>query len=324
MSQSIRLTVITLLMLLVTPLAAGAQATPGYTIHQIKFPGAETTWAYGINDRKGAGGDVVGLYSMAGGDVRGFMRWGSTYLDFTLPEGVYHSPHAVNNARVIVGNYNNPVGEIHAFVHVGASKEHTTWSLEHVDVPGARLTHAKGINEEGHVVGAYYLPGEERARAFLLIEETYHDIEATFGPPPGMEIINIWAEDVSAIGIVGTLVDPNGIYYGWTLINGVYDVFTVPGAYVYSIALDMNDKGQVVGQYSTPEGGLRGFLYKNGTFKNIDAAKDAATSPQSINNHGHIAGILTRWHSDDFEDHTTIGFLAVPKPVKTPAKVVQR
>jgi hypothetical protein len=57
-------------------------------------------------------------------------------------------------------------------------------------VPGARLTHAKGINEEGHVVGAYYLPGEERARAFLLIEETYHDIEATFGPPPGMEIIN--------------------------------------------------------------------------------------------------------------------------------------
>jgi uncharacterized membrane protein len=310
------------------PWTEGQTKTPGYTMHQIRFPGAQTTWAYGVNDRTGAGGDIVGLYMLPNtGSVRGFVRWGATYLDFTLPEGVYHSPHAVNNDRVIVGNYNNPIGVIHGFAHIGASKIHTEIRTDHIAFPGARLTHPKGISEEGDIVGSYVLPGEERGRAFLLVEETYYDIEATFGRPPGIEIQHIWAEDISAIGIVGTLVDQHWTYHGWTLINGVYHVFTVPGVhpeYRYSVALDMNDKGQVVGQYNTPEGGLRGYLYERGTFKDIIVTADSATSAQSINNFGHIAGIFTRWHSDDFEDTTTAGFLAVPKPVKKPAKVVQR
>jgi uncharacterized membrane protein len=279
------------------PWTEGQTKTPGYTMHQIRFPGAESTWAYGVNDRKGAGGDVVGLYRTPNGEMRAFTRWGATYLDFTLHEGEFTSPHAVNNARVIAGTYNTAPGMGHAFVHVGASKEHTTWSVEHIEVPGARATLAKGINESGDVVGTYYLPGEERGRAFLLVEGTYYDIEATYGPPPGIEIQHIWAEDISAIGIVGTLVDQHWTYHGWTLINGVYRVFTVPGVhpeYRYSVALDMNDKGQVVGQYNTPEGGLRGYLYERGTFKDIIVTADSATSAQSINNFGHIAGIFTR------------------------------
>jgi hypothetical protein len=86
----------------------------------------------------------------------------------------------------------------------------------------------------------------------------------------------------------------------------------------------MNDKGQVVGQYGTPEGGLRGFPYEQGTFTDIIVTADSGTPAQSINNVGHIVGIFTRWHSDDYEDHTTIGFLAVPKPPKKPAKVATR
>jgi probable HAF family extracellular repeat protein len=48
------------------------------------------------------------------------------------------------------------------------------------------------------------------------------------------------------------------------------------------VALDMNDKGQVVGQYGTPEGGLRGFPYEPGTFTDIIVTADSGTSAQSI------------------------------------------
>jgi hypothetical protein len=323
---SISVCVLSLMLLLVTSLASLAQTTPGYTMHQITFPGAQTTWAYGGNDRTGAGGDVVGLYYL-NGEVRSFVRWGATYLDFTLPDGDHHSLHAVTNTRVLIGNYHNPLGTIHGFAHIGASKEHTKaglWSLEHIAVPGSRLTHLKGINEAGDVVGAYYLPGEERGRAFLLRDDTYYDIEATFGPPPGIEVLHIWAEDISGTSaIVGTVLDVNWQYSGWTLSNGVYQVFTVPGA-TETYALDLNDKGAVVGQYGTPDGWLRGFLYQGGRFTTINVTADAATSPQSIDNLGRIVGIFTRWHSDDFEDSTTIGFLAVPKPAKKSPKVAQR
>jgi probable HAF family extracellular repeat protein len=44
----------------------------------------------------------------------------------------------------------------------------------------------------------------------------------------------------------------------------------------------MNDKGQVVGQYGTPEGGLRGFPYEPGTFTDIIVTADSGTSAQSI------------------------------------------
>jgi hypothetical protein len=37
--------------------SAWAQATPGYTMHQITYPGSTQTWVYGLNDKK----NTVGL-----------------------------------------------------------------------------------------------------------------------------------------------------------------------------------------------------------------------------------------------------------------------
>src|SRR5688500_10924489 len=59
-----------------------AQATPGYTIHQVTFPGSFATYAWGVNDQK----HVVGSYIATDSGPSGlFLRVGGSYKDLDAP-----------------------------------------------------------------------------------------------------------------------------------------------------------------------------------------------------------------------------------------------
>jgi probable HAF family extracellular repeat protein len=68
----------------------------------------------------------------------------------------------------------------------------------------------------------------------------------------------------------------------------------VPGA-MSTLALGINDRGQIVGTFRDAEGVLRGFLLDQGVFTPIDVDVPGATrtEPTGINNRGQIVGNFT-------------------------------
>jgi hypothetical protein len=71
--------------------------------------------------------------------------------------------------------------------------------------------------------------------------------------------------------------------------NGVLNIINAPG-----VPIDINDSGQIVGQYYNPPGGRQqGYLDTNGTITGIDFPGPTVTFPTSINNAGQVVGLLT-------------------------------
>jgi len=98
----------------------------------------------------------------------------------------------------------------------------------------------------------------------------------------------------------------------WTREIGMQDLGTLPGD-VASVAVGMNDRGQVVGVSFDASGNLRGFLWQNGTMTDLNTLIPA-DSPlfllfaDIINSRGEIVGFGV---NSTGEVH---GFLATPVP----------
>jgi hypothetical protein len=149
--------------LIAFPIVAWAQKTPGYTFHQITYPGSEETQVIAINDHTSAGGDVVGRYWYRPNDDEEilspyFVKWGSSYLPLTFEGREGHYPTALNNPRLIVGHHPTAEGWV-GFEYLGASQEHQTKEFSDIQFPGAVETWPTGVNDAGTVVGHYYAAG---------------------------------------------------------------------------------------------------------------------------------------------------------------------
>jgi hypothetical protein len=287
-------------LLLAWPVWALAQATPGYTMHQITYPGSIQTWVFGLNDRK----NVIGIYMGTDGWHYAYTKYGSAYLPFEPPDGNCGLPADLNTFRHIIG-----LDCSGSYLKIGAA-------VTDIAVPQASQTIVRGLNDSNVMVGGYYLAGDTITEyPFVLTASGYADLPPS--PIPGAQM---WAEDVNNHGhIVGTLLVPETwTFYGFVLIDGEYTVFTLPGNPMFS-AVGLNDHGHLVGSYyDAPTDRWRGFLRKNGVFTTINVTKDAATSVSDINNHGHIAGVFQR----PYDEWLVHGFLAVPKPPKASSSLV--
>src|SRR6266852_5819894 len=62
-----------------------------------------------------------------------------------------------------------------------------------------------------------------------------------------------------------------------------------PGA-VFTLLVDINDSGQIVGEYFNTLGIRHGFLLSNGTFTTIDFPGASSTRAIGINDQGDIVG----------------------------------
>src|SRR5215216_904156 len=56
-------------------------------------------------------------------------------------------------------------------------------------------------------------------------------------------------------------------------------------------ASDINDRGEIVGTYSSPETGNRGFLFSGETFVRLDVPFGTLTAPGDINNNAQVVGL---------------------------------
>jgi Transposase IS116/IS110/IS902 family len=82
---------------------------------------------------------------------------------------------------------------------------------------------------------------------------------------------------------------PDATRRGFLLDRGRYVRLDVPGA-LKSQAFDINDRGQVVGDYMDADGRFHGYVWERGRFKTIDVPGQSSTAATGINNHGQVTG----------------------------------
>ena len=108
-----------------------------------------------------------------------------------------------------------------------------------VDFPGGDGTKVSGINNHGQMVGYYDTP--EPRRGFVLSEGEFTRID-----PPGS--LTTLPSGIDNRGrVVGAFLDPNGINgRGFLWDDGEYRTIVAPGDRTDSIALAINDRGDIL------------------------------------------------------------------------------
>ncbi|GAC1516568.1 MAG: hypothetical protein NVS1B4_12210 [Gemmatimonadaceae bacterium] len=168
-----------------------------------------------------------------------------------------------------------------------------------IDVPGSLSTSALGMNDHGDVVGTFSSQDGKR-HGYLLRGGSYQSIDV-----PG-------ATATTALGInsqgdvVGTFrgSDPAGTperNHGFLLRDGEFTTIDPPVETWFMRAADINDDGDIVGQYNTPfgppgtglhDGKQHGFLLSDGEFTTLDFPDPTVNVTQvwAINPQGDMVG----------------------------------
>ena len=144
--------------------------------------------------------------------------------------------------------------------------------------PGASLTFAQGINNNGDVFGTVGEPFDSR---FLFQNGNYSlfpgivDINdrgmILFNSPSGPAIFS--NGQVIPLNVPGSIIAFNNtgtvLVSGGYVKNSVFYPVSYPGA-TSMTPRGINDLDEIVGSYTLPQSNPHGFLYKDGAFTTID------------------------------------------------------
>ena len=159
-----------------------------------------------------------------------------------------------------------------------------------IDYPGGTLTTARGINNQGEIVGAYRTVPPRHA---LLINGGQYIPLA-----PTTILATHFSEAFKSNDrgdVVGDFVGDDGFTHGFLLSKkGVVTTLDFPGA-SDTIAFGINESGTVVGQWDLLDsnGTLlinHGFVWKNGSFTQVDFPGAGDTYLFGINARGDLVG----------------------------------
>ena len=193
-----------------------------------------------INNR----GEMVGFYNDDQGvTTTGFLRTkGGRFIDLVVPGSVVTGPLRINDQRQVVGIYADEAGSVHGFLWDDG--EFST-----IDVPRATDTAVLGINNRGQIVGSY-IDADGAYHGFL---RERNGRVVTLPEAPGAQPA-MGGTQPSAINdrgqIAGVAYDARGGSRGFLLERGVLTMLDGRGA-VYTRGLDINNRGEIVGDYGT-------------------------------------------------------------------------
>jgi probable HAF family extracellular repeat protein len=197
--------------------------------------------AVDINNR----GEIVGFYNDDDGvTTTGFLRdRRGRFRDINVPGSRVTGPLRINDRRQVVGIYSDGDGAVHGFLWDDG--EFAT-----IDVPGAAATVVLGINDRGQMVGSYIDAGG-----------AYHgfvrgrDGDVTRLPEaPGADPASGGTQPASVNErgqIVGVGYDSRGGSRGFLFERGRFTLLDGTGDATYTRALDISNRGQIVGDYGT-------------------------------------------------------------------------
>jgi Ca2+-binding RTX toxin-like protein/pimeloyl-ACP methyl ester carboxylesterase len=180
----------------------------------------------------------------------------------------------------------------------------------------ATYAYAQGINDLGQIAGAWQFNGASATHGFIYTDGVYVSIDN-----PKAFTNATAAAGINNLGqVVGGYAYAPFIGHGYLYDAGTYtDIFyplntnglNILGS-VSASAADINDAGQIVGNYSytvidgnTQKSVTHGFIDHNGTYTAIDVPFAASTVLSGINNLGEIVG-----YYDDSSGGAQHGFVS--------------
>jgi probable HAF family extracellular repeat protein len=246
-------------------------------------PGAGPQLHYALNDRR----DIAGFYVDAGAGlgpdgfyppeaVHGFVRdrWGRV-TSFDVPDGTNPVPQGIDDRGRVAGIYLDANLVQTGFVR-DRNGDVTTIALSAIG------TKARDVNDRGQVVGIYGDPADNELG--FVVRSYLRDRDGTVDNVdiPGSGETSPYAIDDRG-RIVGSYTDagvttgtddgyPPGTLHAYIQDRHGVTTLDAPGS-VATVALDINDRGQVVGGYIDATGRQHGFLYDHGRYTTIDAPR---------------------------------------------------
>jgi uncharacterized membrane protein len=181
------------------------------------------------------------------------------------------------------------------------------------DVPGALQTTHFRNNNRGQVVGAYgdTSDGTPRLRGFLMERRRVTRIDvpgAVSTVPLGIndrgQLVGGW---VGPDATVNPVTGETGPIHGFLWEKGRYTKFDVPGATTTG-PYEINNRGQIVGNYADAKGAQHGFVMREGRVTNIDHPRAAQATDLTgtrvvgiddrgrlVGSYGDEAGLIHAW-----------------------------
>jgi hypothetical protein len=133
------------------------------------------------------------------------------------------------------------------------------------------------------------------ALGYLLDDGVFTRVD---GPGPNLETVPYGINNRRQI--VGGYVDAGGTAHGFVQYKGRFRVFDVPGAsgtdasrvinYPGAAAFKINNRGQIVGSYTGPDGTARGFVKSRSGFRTLHVPGAVETLALDISDRGEVAG----------------------------------
>lgn len=280
--------------------ASTKPVTASYSIDDVGTLGGSEAFAYAINDR----GDVVGL-SRTRGDAaeHSFMYRSGPLTDLApLNSGSFltYGPSGLNNRGQVAS------GIVHNGTYVPALYDSRSGRISLLGTLGSSASEvfngvATAVNDFGHATG-YSMVDAVVRHAFLWRDGRMTDIGSLGGYSVAMGINN---RDV----IVGFSSDtPFGYSHAITYHDGVMEVINPFGNPTNeSVATAVNDRGEIVGYGSTPDGSaFHAFLSVAHTITDLGTLPGGFNSiAYGINDHGDIVGIADAPFTTTCTDYQT-------------------
>jgi uncharacterized membrane protein len=133
------------------------------------------------------------------------------------------------------------------------------------------------------------------ALGYLLEDGVFTRVD---GPGPNLETVPYGINNRRQIA--GGYVDAGGTAHGFVQYKGRFRVFDVPGAsgtdasrvinYPGAAAFKINNRGQIVGSYTGPDGTARGFVKSRSGFTTLHVPGAVETLALDISDRGEVAG----------------------------------
>jgi probable HAF family extracellular repeat protein len=178
-----------------------------------------------------------------------------------------------------------------------------TYHYAAINFPGAQSTTANGINNSNVIVGSY-VGTNNHNHGFLFKGGTYIHINVPNATDTSANGINDNGDIVGTYSLPGSSTNPANSH-GFLLHNGAFKTIDCPNSQ-FNGANGINKFGTIVGECETANG-TEGFIYKNGTFKFVNAPTVGNNDTQlnGISNLGEIAGQV--FSGDDFRGFFFVG-----------------
>lgn len=263
----------------------------GYEVIDLGTLGGSSSRAIGINSH----GHVVGIADTANGNNHAFLWMNGAMRDLGTLGGRFSDGQWINDSGQIVGDTYVPGDFQRVFVYSNS----VMYEIGGLNTGGPNHGgSAYCINSGGQIVG--YSPNiDNRPRAFLYSDGIMRDLGTLGGNASSAYGINDAGYVVGDSQTTNSEVEHAFVFHG----NTMQDLGTLGGP--NSSARGINRHNQIVG-YSDVDNGQskRACIWQNGTIVDIDP-NVAYSVGHSINNHGHVVGLVRRGQ----HDHVMTAFL---------------